>query len=261
MGRAFPARLRLVLFTFVVVGALSVPLATGASAATGVPFELCNQQVAVVADPAGFTVELTVPAGRVYEVLAFRTSFVSSGTAGTRVVNMRIGDGAFVFPWWQVASTQPASQTVAYSGQQGAGQQSAVGGTVNAPLPGLLMLAGMKFQISVTGTQAGDDLQAMVIAYCDVAAGAVPPVQVTGEPLDVNVTNTVPVSGDLGATAATTCGNPPGTVAPSTTTTTQPACEVNVAGFTSDGLSVPVAAGLVVFTSFAGLALLWRYRR
>lgn len=239
------------------VAAVCVALVSGcarpAAAATGVPFEHCNQIITTQNPAAGVNLSFPVTDGATWELLAFRTSFVTNGTAGNRTVKFRMITDTFVNAWWEVGSVQTASTTVFYAGQQGSGSQTAVGGLVNMPLPqGMLLTEDMIFDTTVDGMQAGDDWGASAITYCEVTH-PIPPAS-------VNVVNTVPVSG-ASFTATSTCGTPPASVAPSTTTTTQPACRSEVAGFTGDGMAIPVAAGVIVFGLLVAVALLWRYRR
>lgn len=243
-----------------------------AGAAEGLPYSLCNQQMPAASNPGGTSFTFVTPAsGHYVEVIAFRAQVTTSAVAGTRTVEFRVWDNFLSAPWWQVAATQTAGQTINYSGQQGAGSAgaAAVGSNVNLPLPqGLTFTTPFRFQMVIQGAQAGDTIAYQSSAYCDATSSTLP----------VSVSNTVPISGTVtvgntvavsGAsfTDSTACpynghATTTTTAGPSTTTTTQPQqpCPVTVAGFTEDGLAVPVALGLVSFALPVMIFLGWRYR-
>lgn len=72
------------------------------------------------APAAGADFTITVPAGRVWEVVSIQASLTTSGVAGTRQVSLSLSDGQTVFLTLAAFTTQIASLTRRYTWFTGA---------------------------------------------------------------------------------------------------------------------------------------------
>ena len=114
-------------------------------------------------DPAaGAEISETVPAGEVWHLRAIRFTLVTSATAATRVVHLRIADGSNVYFECIANASQTASLTRQYSGQPTQTTITDTTGTeIIIPIPANLYLnTGWTISTVTTALQAGDNYQA-----------------------------------------------------------------------------------------------------
>lgn len=112
---------------------------------------------------AGAEVSETVPAGKIWRVVAFLVSLVTNATVATRTAEFAIDDGSGnIFSWGQPQLAQSASLTFPYilaAGVNPAFPPSGVrqGNSVHVATPGLsYLLPGYRIRTVSTNLQAGD---------------------------------------------------------------------------------------------------------
>jgi len=114
---------------------------------------------------AGSEISETVTAGKTWRLHAFRATLVTSATAGNRLPDLTVDDGATIVFNSDAQLNEPASSTFTF--QWGpVGQRDGAAGTYSwAMTPvGLLIPAGGRLRTSTSGLQVGDDWGAPVYA-------------------------------------------------------------------------------------------------
>lgn len=115
---------------------------------------------------AGVEISETVPANQVWQLLAIRYTLVTDATVATRAPTILFDDGTNTIYRIAAASTQTASQTIAYNWAMSVGYEKAASSSnVSGSLPPLLLPAGYRIRTSTGAIVAGDDYGAPVLHY------------------------------------------------------------------------------------------------
>jgi len=107
---------------------------------------------------------ITVPAGKVYELVGIYVLLQTTATVGNRVVAVSITDGTNQMSYGQAATVQPASQTYTYQIGPNFGFSGA--GTQTFPIMPLTLRAGWTVRVyDATAVDAAADDMTVVAHY------------------------------------------------------------------------------------------------
>lgn len=126
---------------------------------------------------AGVAWTLQPPGGFAWRIVSVAARLVTSAVAGNRRVFFIAGSAERNYFDQPANTDQAASQTVDYCGHTGASPGGVVPGALTVPLPssGLLLLAGRRLTVTVTGLDAGDQWS-LVHALVDETTGSDQPI-------------------------------------------------------------------------------------
>jgi len=134
-----------------------------------------SRRIELGADPAaGVNWSITVPSGRVWEVLSAFAELVTDATVANRAARLIVGDGSTTFLSIPPAGLQTASLTYRYAWLAlGAAYQSGSGQAM--ALPRLVLEPGWTIGVSTEGLVAGDNWGAprLLLLETEVKGGAV----------------------------------------------------------------------------------------
>jgi hypothetical protein len=112
---------------------------------------------APAAPAVGVDFAITVPAGAVWELQAFRATLTASGAAANRNVSLRLTNPAGGIVAIPTNVTQTATQVITYQFGQELPFSAAIAGVATSPLPaGVLLPAGSTIQTVTSLIDAGD---------------------------------------------------------------------------------------------------------
>jgi hypothetical protein len=120
--------------------------------------------------PAGQEWSVTVPTGKVWELLSVEATLVTDATAVTRFPRLVLDDGTTEFYRWQAPSAGASNNAVYVWAATGAGQDAGNSGKHGMIPPNVVLLPGWRVRSFTASLQTGDNWGAPVLYVVEYEA-------------------------------------------------------------------------------------------